>query len=189
MIYLVSSLHRSGSSMMMRCLNVGGLDAVWDSGQDNLNIAYGQGGYIPNPNGFYALDYAEFKRPDFVAEYDGKLVKCPWQMLHTLPVHAYRLVFMLREPKEIQASMQRFTPGRVWGEEIMTWLYAETVGAILRRLNARGDYAIRQMQYAQVVANPLVEFGKLKAADWPIDAAKAAAMVQPELKRFNLEAQ
>ncbi len=187
MIYLVSSLHRSGSSMMMRCLSAGGMNIMWDNSQEELNILYGQGDYIPNPNGFYALDEGEFMRPDFVDEYDGKLVKCPWQMLHKVPKHAYQLVFMLRAPVEIQASMQRFTPGSVWDEEVMTWFYPECTGAIFRRLTARGDFAITRVNYANVVQNPLGEFTKLKNAGWSIDTEQDAAMVQPELKRFNLE--
>ena len=60
--------------------------------------------------------------------------------------------------------MQRFTPGQVWGEEVMTWLYPETVGAIMRRLATRGDFEVWQVDYATVVAQPLAEFGKLVAA-------------------------
>ncbi len=185
MIYLVSGVSRSGTSMMMRCLEAGGLPAVYDHHQDWLNVQYGNGEYLPNPNGFYACERDEFYRPDFADAYAGKLVKVPWAMLLRLPQATYRLAFMLRDPAEIFASMRRFIPTGFGGDELVTALYPTVTGALQTALLARGDMQVRTVQYAAVVKNPATAFAGL---GWPIDAQAAAAMVQPELYRFRLEA-
>ena len=50
-VYIVTSLHRSGSSMTMRCLEAGGLTPVHNPVAILLNQVLHD--YIPNPNGFY----------------------------------------------------------------------------------------------------------------------------------------
>lgn len=188
MIYLVSSFNRSGSSMMMRCLIAGGMPAVYDNSQENMNVLYRRGEYLPNQNGFYALDYGEFARPDFVEEYDGKLVKCPYFYLLKLPKHRYKLVFMQRNPAEIRKSMAAFTPGESWGiNETITYLYTPIFSELNRRLLARGDVDAIILQYEDVVKQPLVEFEKLVKAGWKFDVAKAAECVTEALYRSRLD--
>lgn len=188
MIYLVSSFHRSGSSMMMRCLIAGGMTAVWDNDQDQLNLIWGRGNYLPNPNGFYALDEREFNRPDFVDEYDGHLIKCPYNKLLELPIAAYRLVFLRRSPAEIRTSMAQFTPGRSWAKnEALTYLYIPIMAELHQRILARGDVTLTILQYAEIVAHPHIEFAKLAKAGWPIDVTLASRMVEDALYRSRLE--
>ena len=111
MIYLVSGFSRSGTSMMMRCLAAGGLSAADDHQFDELNRIYGDETYQPNPNGFFMVaEYGEFMRPDFAEEYEGRLIKIPYEYILSLPHHSYRMVFMLRNPQEIYKSMIRFMP-------------------------------------------------------------------------------
>ena len=181
--YVVSSISRSGSSMMMRCLIEGGLDAAYDFHQEALNVQFGDGAYLPNGDGFFALqdDFG----PDFYAKYEGRLVKVPWSRLRSLPEGDYRVLFMLRDPKEISASMERFMPG--WGGErvLAETCYLGAVNTLLAQLRARGDMEVSTLDYASVVANPEKELASL---GWPIDAVKAASVVDASLHRFRLEA-
>lgn len=178
MIYLVSSFHRSGSSMATQALIAGGMAARWDGEQDQMNVTCGRLGYKPNAAGFFASRDDVFSRPDFTLDYDGWLVKCPYRLLRQLPRHDYRLLFMLRNPTEIRASMATMTPGQTWADnEALTYLYDRVSTALLSVLRERGDMAVTALWYGDVVAAPMDAFGILAACGWPIDATRAAVIV------------
>lgn len=188
MIYLVSSFHRSGSSMMMRALAAGGMDASWDSEQDALNALWGRDGYQPNPAGFFATRVDAFSWPDFVVEFDGKTVKCPYQLLRNLPQHAYKLIFMLRTPEEIRASMATATPGATWRtNEAITYVYPQVGGALQTELAARGDMDVLPVWYGNAITDPLATFETIAAAGWPIDPAQAMTVVDPSQHRERVQ--
>jgi len=170
--------------MMMRCLIEGGLDAAYDDHQEPLNVQFGDGDYLPNGDGFFALQ-EDFRDPAFYAKYEGRLVKVPWRELLTLPAGNYRVVFMLRDPAEISASMERFMPG--WGGErvLAETCYLGAVNTLLAQLRARGDMEVSTLDYASVVGNPAGQFALL---GWPINVKAASRMVDPALRRFRLEA-
>ena len=178
-VWLVTSLHRSGSSMMMRCLEAGGMHAVYGHEQDFLNVLCGRDGYQPNPGGFYALDDAmEFSRPDFAAEYDGCLAKIPaWSALSLAPGD-YRILFMRRDQGEILASMAEFTPFSVFALEGAVWFYDLVAPALVRALEAHGA-TVDVVDYGAVVKDPATVLSELAKAGWPIEATKAAAVVDP----------
>lgn len=189
MIYIVSSVPRSGSSMMMRCLIGGGLDGAYDDHHEHFNVEFGTEDYQPNPNGFYALN-EDFARPDLPTLYDGKVMKIPHDQLLSVPPGNYKVVFMKREPQEILASMDRFMPGLTWPEEehvADTETYENVVGNLLSLAVARGDMQVVALNYAEVVADALMQFTTLQAAGWPIEPAKCAALVEAALHRFKLE--
>ncbi len=181
---MVSSISRSGSSMAMRCLIEGGLDAAYDDHQEPLNVQFGKGDYLPNGDGFFALQ-EDFRDPAFYAKYEGRLVKVPWGALRSLPEGDYRVLFMLRDPREITASMEKFMPG--WGGErvLADTCYLGAVNTLLAQLRARGDMEVSTLDYAAVVKQPEKQFAAL---GWPIDATKAASVVDASLHRFRLEA-
>ncbi len=181
--YVVSSISRSGSSMMMRCLIEGGLDAAYDDHQEPLNVQFGDADYLPNGDGFYALD-EDFRDPAFYHKYEGRLVKVPWRELRFLPDGDYRVVFMLREPQEISASMEKFMPS--WGGErvLAETCYLGAVNTLLAQCRARG-MDVTTLDYASVVADPAGQFASL---GWPINVKAASRMVDPALRRFRLEA-
>lgn len=183
MIYLVSNIHRSGSSMMMRCLEAGGLPVVYDKDANRMNES-APSDYVPNPNGFYQFNYEISDQ--FATIYDGKAIKCPIRKLVGLPQGNYKLVFMKRNPAEIRASMGKWTPYQSWGkDEVLTYFTTEYFAALQTMLTARGDMDITVLNYSAIVANPLLEFAKI--SHWGVDINAMAAMVQPELYRFNLE--
>ena len=180
---MVSSISRSGSSMAMRCLIEGGLDAAYDDHQEPLNIQFGKDGYLPNGDGFFAL--ADDFGADFYAKYEGRLVKVPWGALRSLPPGDYRVLFMLRDPREISASMEKFMAGFGPEQVLAETCYLGVVNTLIAQLNARGDMQVSTLRYADVVADPETQFASLP---WPIDAAKAASVVDASLHRFRLEA-
>ena len=180
--YVVSSISRSGSSMAMRCLIEGGLDAAYDFHQEALNVQFGDGAYLPNGDGFFALqdDFG----PDFYAKYEGRLVKVPWGRLRSLPEGDYRVLFMLRDPREISASMEKFMAGFGPEQVLAETCYLGAVNTLIAQLTARG-MQVSTLHYADVVKDAEKQFASL---GWPIDANKAASVVDATLHRFRLEA-
>jgi thioredoxin len=99
-ITIVSGLPRSGTSLMMRMLNIGGLPALCDDERTPD---------ADNPNGYY--EFQDVKR---IQEYDrwihqapGHSVKIVYSLLkHLPPDREYRVIFMRRHTDEILQSQR-----------------------------------------------------------------------------------
>lgn len=184
-LYLVSNIHRSGSSMMMRCLEAGGLTPAFDKESDSMNEG-APFDYIPNPNGFYQFNWDVTE--NFYNFYKGRLVKCPVRSLPSLPAGNYKLCFIKRNPVEIRKSMAKWTPFNSWGsDETITYFYDLYVDSVIASLQLRTDFNIVKLNYKNVVENPTLQFQKLVDAGWPVNITAMASMVQPELHRNKLE--
>jgi hypothetical protein len=97
-ITVVSGLPRSGTSMMMRALEAGGLPII----TDNVRTADDD-----NPNGYYEYEAVKHVREDasWLVDAHGKAVKMVYLLLYELPNdHVYRVIFMQREIEEVIAS-------------------------------------------------------------------------------------
>lgn len=180
-VYLISNVHRSGSSMMMRCLIEGGLEGVYN---DNLDNRIYQDDYDPNPNGFYQNTVDE----NDLIEYENKLTKFPFRSLLKLPIGNYKILFLKRNPEEIFNSMLEFTPFTTWGKDMVVLeFYEEVIGYIISELNKRSDVTLTVLNYRDVVSNPLESFNKLVSGGWKIDPVISASLVDETLHRFKLE--
>ena len=102
-VVVVSGLPRSGTSMMMKMLEAGGVPVV----VDGLRAADSQ-----NPRGYYELervkDLDKSVDKTWVRDARGRAVKVISSLLEHLP-HAnnYRVVFMHRELEEVLASQRK----------------------------------------------------------------------------------
>jgi hypothetical protein len=101
-ITIVSGLPRSGTSMMMKVLEAGGLEIF----TDNQRTADED-----NPKGYYELeDVKALKdgKSDWMQDAPGKAVKVISSLLEYLPSnYKYKIVFMRREIAEILASQKQ----------------------------------------------------------------------------------
>lgn len=184
--YLISNIHRCGSSMMMRCLTAAGLEGAYDEDISIRLDLLNNSDYQPNPNGFYQLKNQpnEFT----VSLYEGKLLKFPFRKLTKLPQGDYKICFLKRNPAEIEKSMQSFTPHRSWGRDsLVLEFYDQITDAIINNLQQRTDINLTVLNYADIVANPTIEFTKLYNNGWPIDVSIASSLVDDSLYRFRLE--
>jgi len=99
-VIIVSGLPRSGTSMMMRMLEAGGVPAV----TDGLRQADED-----NPNGYYELEVSKRREgeKDWLTDAVGKAVKVIYLLLYDLPTdYRYKVIFMRRNLQEVVASQE-----------------------------------------------------------------------------------
>lgn len=101
-IVIVSGLPRSGTSMMMKLLEAGGLQIM----TDNLRLADED-----NPKGYYELEQVKALRDGddtWISDAPGKVVKVISSLLEYLPAsYQYKVIFMRRDISEILASQKQ----------------------------------------------------------------------------------
>jgi hypothetical protein len=98
---IVSGLPRSGTSMMMRMLEQGGLPVLIDDRRRADD---------DNPNGYYEFEAVKQTKqdPSWLEGSEGKAVKMVYKLLYDLPGdRSYRVLFMRRNIGEILASQRR----------------------------------------------------------------------------------
>ena len=172
-LYIVTMVARSGSSMMMEALHKGGMDPIY-SPEDDAKA----------PWGFYeaSIPYTD----DLSEKYAGRLLKVPQHKLDALPSGNYKVIFMRRNPHDILRSMESLTQGR-WVDEFNMVDEGGYIGVVNARqavLRAKG-IAFMEVEYEDVLSDPLGTFKKIQAAGWPIDPEKAAAVVDPAKRDRN----
>lgn len=183
MLYIVSGFMRTGSSMMMQALEAGGLEAVYSKRRDeDMNARWGDADYVPNDS-YYELDGEDYMRGDLEQRYEGKLVKCLSGGVIRLPPGDYRVVFMRRPAKEIRISLLAF-----FGSDYAATQFPDldramdNVVAVLK--DRKSFRSVNEIQYHDVLADPLKAFRDLAYSGWPIDPEKAAAIPQVSKARF-----
>ena len=185
-VTVVSGLPRSGTSMMMRMLVAGGLQAIIDGhrpADDN------------NPHGYF--EYEPAKRLASEAEWietaRGKVVKVIHALLYDLPRNVpYRIVLMERDLGEVLASQSTMldrlgTPSGSLGqarlstaiatlqmeyEKARTWLFAQP------------NIRFIEVRYAEVLAAPIIESRRVaRFLGGHLDARAMASAVDLSLYR------
>lgn len=97
---IVSGLPRSGTSMMMRMIEHGGIPVI----VDNVRQADED-----NPRGYYEFEPVKKTKQDasWVADSPGKCVKMVYRLLYDMPAdHHYRVLFMRRNIDEVLKSQE-----------------------------------------------------------------------------------
>jgi len=187
MIYLVSGFMRSGTSMMMKALIEGGMEAAFSPERDKrLNDRWGEpdtpNGYQPNAE-YFELNGADYRGAEFPLQYEGKLIKCLWVGLTRIPNSEYRCIFMRRPRKDIELScLAAFgnAPQPVQAHDF-DQLMARITEVVRDR---RSFVSVDEVWYDDVLSEPLTVFRKLQWDGWPIDPYLAANVPSREKKRY-----
>jgi len=185
MIYITSGFMRSGTSCMMESLEAGGMEAVYSAQRDErMNKKWGDPDYKPNER-YYELEAEDYQDASFPSAYEGKLIKCLWGgMLRIRPVTEYRVIFMRRDTKAIQRSLTAFFGQPTeQAQSVNFQRQLDNVVAILR--DRRSVVSVHEIQYTDVVSNPLPVFEMLANEGWPIDPEKSAEIPQARKMRFS----
>src|SRR5271157_1869061 len=182
-IIVVSGLPRSGTSMMMKMLEEGGIPILTDAirGADN-----------DNPNGYYEFELVK-KLPDgqnqWLADANHKVVKIISALLEHLPAnYRYKIIFMEREPREILASQQKMLVNRNEKSEIgdaaMQEQFQKHLAAIRYWLARQPNMEVMYVDYNKMISKP--ENYCQAIADFiaiPVDVSKMLAVPNERLYR------
>ncbi len=182
-VVIVSGLPRSGTSMMMRMLEAGGLEVLTDRIRRPDR---------DNPQGYYEFERVKQIEQDkaWLEDAEGKAVKMVSQLLHHLPPgRVYKVVFMRRKMDEILASQHRMLERR--GEATdkisdrqMARLFGKHLERVREWLDQQPHFDVIYVSYNDVVENPLEEAETVsRFLDEKLDVRAMAEVVDPALYR------
>jgi hypothetical protein len=183
-ITVVSGLPRSGTSMMMKMLEAGGIPPI----TDELRAADED-----NPKGYY--EFERVKQVDkgdvsWVPSAKGKVVKVISALLKYLPNdQPYRVVFVRRNMPEILASQRKMLIRRgedpdKMDDEQMAMLFEKHVRQVEAWLAAQPNIRTLYVHYSDVLANPLPQIATINDfLGGTLDTNRMAEVVDPELYR------
>jgi hypothetical protein len=183
-IVVVSGLPRSGTSMIMKMLEAGGLSIL----TDGLRAADED-----NPKGYYEVErvrrLADEADQGWLAEARGKGIKVISYLLKSLPrTFNYKVVFIRRDMEEVLASQRKMLARRGETEdtapERMRVLFEEELWRACYQLKRRREFETIELHYSAVLARPLEESQHLAMfLGGGLDAQAMAAAVDPSLYR------
>lgn len=183
-IVIVSGLPRSGTSMMMKMLEAGGLRVF----VDNLRTPDPD-----NPEGYY--EYERVKQLDkgdttWVGEAQGQVVKVISALLEHLPSgYRYRVIFMNRNISEVLASQKKMLERRgeatdTVSDAEMASLFAKHVARTKAWLQTQPNIETLDVDYNQLLADPEPQTHAVNSfLGGILDEARMAAAVNPNLYR------
>lgn len=182
-IVVVSGLPRSGTSMMMKMLEQGGLQVVTDS----LRTADDD-----NPNGYYEFETVKQMPSGQTAWLDGaqgKVVKVISALLEYLPAkYHYKVIFMERAIGEVLASQKKMLANRqeetAVSDAEMQEQFQKHVAAAKYWLARQPNISVLYVDYNKMLAAPdplcqtIVDF-----LDMGLDVDKMRAVPNERLYR------
>ena len=152
-ITIVSGLPRSGTSMMMKMLEAGGMEVM----VDNVRKADDD-----NPQGYYELERVKQIKEDtsWLDSVHGKAVKMVSMLLYDLPADRnYNILFMKRDIDEILVSqrimLERKGEGKNINDEAMKELFTRHLLEIAQWLYNQKNMRVLYINYKDIIDNPL----------------------------------
>ncbi|RIK16066.1 MAG: sulfotransferase family protein [Anaerolineae bacterium] len=183
-ITVVSGLPRSGTSMMMKMLEAGGIPPITDKLREADE---------DNPKGYY--EFERVKQMDqgdtsWVVDARGKVVKVISALLkHLPPGEQYRIVFVRRNMPEILASQRKMLIRR--GEDPdkmddaqMAMLFEKHLKQVDEWLKAQPNFRVLYVHYSDILADPRPQIARINDfLGGNMDEEAMAAAIDPNLYR------
>ncbi len=181
-VIVVTGLPRSGTSMMMKMLQAGGVEVV----TDNVRKADED-----NPEGYYEFEKVKRIGEDasWLDEARGKAVKMASMLLYDLPLdRSYKLVFMRRKMDEILASQRKMLERKGTGDEFddgeMRGLFSRHLAEVESWISRQENMEVLYVDYNEMLLDPLENIRRLKRfLGDDLDEERMAGVVDPSLYR------
>lgn len=182
-ITIVSGLPRSGTSMMMRMLEAGGMPVI----TDNLRTADDD-----NPRGYFEFEPAKKTKddPSWLNAAEGKAVKMVYKLLYDLPDRlGYRVLIMRRRMQEVLASQRKMLDrlGKPTGtipDVKIGELFDRQMQAFDTWVKQQPNFATLDVDYNQTVADPAPLIEKINTfLGGGLDTEAMRKVVEPKLYR------
>ena len=184
MVTVVSGLPRSGTSMMMKMLEAGGIPPLTDEIRTPDR---------DNPKGYY--EFERVKQLDkgdsaWLEEAQGKAVKVIAALLkHLPPEYTYKVIFMRRDLKETLRSQKQMLirRGKDADEESdaeMEVLFHKHLSHITGWLGQQPNFQILYVSYNDILKNPIEQAQRVnRFLGTNLDVEEMAGVVDPNLYR------
>jgi len=185
-IIIVSGLPRSGTSMMMKMLEVGGIPTLID------NIRKPD---KDNPKGYYEFEKVKQIKinSSWLNKAQGKAIKIISELLLFLPPkYHYKIIFMNRRMFEILASQQtmlarRNKPVDLAKDKKLADLFHKHIKKIKLWLSKQTNIEVININYNEVLKNPEPHIKKIQQfLQVNLDLKAMADIVDPKLYRQRL---
>lgn len=183
-IVVVSGLPRSGTSMLMKMLEAGGLPLVVD-GQRVADE--------DNPKGYYEDERVKAMAQDpdlsWLAPARGKAIKIISYLLKSLPPHHnYQVLLIRRSLKEVLASQAKMLERRgeasQSSDERMLELFENDLWKASYLLKHQPQFEVLEMHYKDVVTNAREQAGRISGfLGGGLDVDAMAGVVDRQLYR------
>ena len=160
-ITVVSGLPRSGTSMMMKMLAVGGMYIL----TDNIRVSDED-----NPRGYYELEKVKALKNgenEWLSEAQGKAVKIISALLqHLPPQHQYKIIFMRRDLNEILASqkqmlVRRGEPTDKIDDNTLGSLFKKHLLQVEKWISQQPNIGVTYVNYNDMLQNPEPDIQKV----------------------------
>jgi hypothetical protein len=179
---VVSGIPRSGTSLMMRMLELGGMPVLTDQVR---------GADIDNPRGYYEYEAVKAlkKESSWVAESCGKAVKMVYLLVYDLPPGAeYRVLVMHRNIDEVLASqrvmLERLGKTSTIADEKMATLFRNHLVKFAAWVKERPNIQVMDVNYNEMVADPAPIAAQIdRFLGGGLDIEAMARAVEPSLYR------
>lgn len=183
-ITIVSGLPRSGTSMMMKMLEAGGLPVLTD---------HQRAPDEDNPKGYYEFERVK-KLPEgdyaWLPEARGKVVKVISALLEHLPGgYDYRVIFMQRKMEEILASQKQMLvradkPSENISDDDLAAMYRRHLASVQAWLAARPNFCVLYVDYNDLLVRPETHIPQInRFLGGNLDMNKMTYVVDPSLYR------
>lgn len=183
-ITIVSGLPRSGTSMMMKMLEAGGLPVLTD---------HQRAADEDNPKGYYEFERVK-KLPEgdyaWLPEARGKVVKVISALLEHLPGDFdYRVIFMQRKMEEILASQKQMLmrankPSEDISDDDLAAMYTRHLASVQAWLAARPNFRVLYVDYNDLLVRPETHLPQINGfLGGKLDIEKMTFVVDPALYR------
>jgi hypothetical protein len=182
-ITLVSGLPRSGTSMMMKILQAGGLELV----VDNIRTADED-----NPKGYFEFERVKKVQedPSWLVEAQGKVVKVISQLLYDLPTtQRYKVVFMRRRIEEVLSSqkqmlLRRGTNDPSVPDETLRLTFLKHLDEVTEWLRRQPTFEVLFINYNRMIQGPEEPVSRINDfLGGQLDTEAMKAVVDPDLYR------
>lgn len=187
-IVVVSGLPRSGTSMMMKMLEAGGIPPLTDEIRE---------ADADNPRGYYEFERVkklEKGDTDWLLQAERKAVKVISALLKHLPdTYIYKVIFMQRHMPEILASQRKMLVHRgedaeSMDDERMAELFARHLVDVEQQLAQRENMDVLYVHYSEALQDPQEAAEQVVAfLGRELDVERMVGVVDPKLYRNRRE--
>jgi hypothetical protein len=180
---IVSGLPRSGTSMMMRMVDAGGIAAL----TDNVRRADED-----NPRGYFEYEPVKQTKqdPSWLDTAGGRVVKMVYRLLYDLPPsRRYRVIFMRRNLSEVVASQdvmlsRRGREGGDLSKEKLIGLFEQQLAEFDAWIRRQPNFEILYVNYNEALKNAAQTVKTVNEfLGGGLDTAAMSKVIEPSLYR------